>query len=163
VRTALARFRRMVHIRKRAKTMAIRFAILLLYIAVDSKAGLILDLSDPFQSVVPGGHGIYHGTLLNTDPVPYTIESFVLIAPPTDSLVPPTADQLFPILEPAVPFTIAAGDSFTGVILDIMAPLNAQNRNHPFGVEAASSAHNPDGTSIVSNTVLGELDVVPEP
>jgi hypothetical protein len=136
----------------------------LFLVCINGSASLILNITDPNQTAAPGAHAVYHGSLLNTDSVGYTVLSFVTLSAPTDATSPPTADQLFPIGEPAVPFGIAAGAQFTGIVLDITVPLNAQTRSHPFAVEAATNLHGLDGNTIVSNTVLLNLDIAaPEP
>jgi hypothetical protein len=137
---------------------------LLLLVCVNAPAALLLTVSDPNQTVAPDAHAIFHGTLLNTDLVAYNVVSFVMINPPTDATTPPTAAQLFPANEPAVPFHIAAGGGLTGVVVDFTVPITAQLRSHSFGVEAATDVHGSDGQTIVSNNVDASLTVAtPEP
>jgi len=129
---------------------------------INASAALILTITDPHQSVIPGAHAVYHGTLMNTDAVGYTIVAFGGINPPTDATGPPFG-PLFPIAQPAVPFNIAAGGQFTGILWDITVPANAQIRSHNFAIEAASNINGADGQTIVSNFAFGDLTVVPEP
>jgi hypothetical protein len=130
---------------------------------INASAALILTISDPSQTVAPGGHAVYHGTLMNTDAVGYTIVSFGGINPPTDAIGPPTAGQLFPIAQPAVPFDIIAGGQFTGVLWDITVPANAQMRSHSFAIEAVTNTNGVGGQTITSNFAAADLTVVPEP
>jgi hypothetical protein len=132
---------------------------LLLLVCVNASAALLLTVSDPNQTVSPGAHAVFHGNLLNTDAVAYNVVSFVMLNPPTDATTPPTAGQLFPAAEPAVPFHIAAGGEFTGVVVDITVPITAQIRSHSFEVEAATDVHGSDGQTIVSNNVEANLTV----
>src|SRR5437763_1740012 len=134
-----------------------------LLMCMNASASLLLTISDPSQTVTSGAHAVFHGSLFNTDAVPYTVLNFVLLNPPTDSTTPPTADQLFPIVEPAVPFNIGVGGAFTEVLVDITVPITAQTRNHPFSIEAATNMHGADGQTIVSNSVLANLNVVAVP
>ena len=134
--------------------------LMVLVCAHASAAGLILTLSDPNQAVAPGTDAIFHGTLLNSDTVGYNILSFVMLNPPTDATIP--GGPLFPATEPAVPFHLAAGDQFTGIVVDIAVPGTAQIRDHIFQIEAATDVTGPNGT-VVSNSVTADLNVVPEP
>jgi hypothetical protein len=126
---------------------------------INGSASLTLTVNNPNQIVVPGAHAVYSGTLTNTDSVAYTVVLFSAINPPTDATTPPTASQLFPIAEPAVPFNIAAGGQVAGVIMDITVPATAQLRNHSFAVEAVTSSHDTAGNSIVSNFAALNLTV----
>ena len=133
--------------------------VLVALTCMNAPASLLLTINDPSQTAAPGAHAVFHGSLLNTDAVAYSVLSFVLLNTPTDSMTPPTGNQLFPIAEPAVPFNIAVGGTFTGVVVDITVPTSAQTRDHPFVIEAATNLHGPDGQTIVSNSVLADLSV----
>jgi hypothetical protein len=156
-RSSLGAIRRMIM----SKLMRKTFGALLLG-CINASAALILTISDPNQTVTPGAHAVYHGTLINTDAVGYTIVAFGGVNPPTDATGPPFG-PLFPIAQPAVPFDIAAGGQFIGVLWDITVPANAQIRSHNFGIQAASNTNQIDGQTIVSNFAFGNLTVVPEP
>ena len=141
-----------------------KLSALVFLVCTHAMAALILDISDPNQTVVPGDHALFHGTLINTDSVPYTVVTFLLLNPPTDATEPPTGDQIFPLLEPAVPFGIAAAVTFAGIVTDIAVPRTAQMKNHVFSIEAVTDSHTAGGQSIVSNMVSASLNVaVPEP
>lgn len=100
---------------------------------------------------------------MNTDAVGYTVVSFGLLNPPTDAIGPPTLAQLFPFAEPAVPFNIAGGGQFTGILVDIAVPLAAQIKDHNFAIEAATNINGPNVQTITSNFAAADLTVAPEP
>jgi hypothetical protein len=136
------------------------FACLLLLLVASSlsSAALIFSITDPDQTVLPGSHAIYHGVLTNTGGAPINIVTFSFINPPADFMIP-----IFPLTEPAIPFTLQAGGQFSGIVADIAVPTNALSKTHNFGVAAFSDQHNMAGDSIGSNFVSGSLTVVPEP
>jgi hypothetical protein len=132
----------------------------LLLLGSTARASLIFALDDPHQTTSPGGQVAFHGSLQNTDLFAVNIVGFPMIAPPADSL----EDGPFPFDEPAIPFTVGAGGTFTGVILTISVPSTALLSVHNFGIAAATDLHDESGLTIVSNTVIGSLTVaVPEP
>jgi hypothetical protein len=136
------------------------FACLLLLLVASgvASAALIFSVTDANQTVLPGLDAIYHGVLTNTGSGPINIVSFVFINPPADSITP-----IFPLAEPAIPFTLQAGGQFSGIVADISVPINALPITHNFGVAAFSDQHDANGNSIGSNNVNGSLTVAPEP
>jgi hypothetical protein len=139
----------------------LKFLGLMSLMCINASAGLVLVLTDPAQAAAPGADVVFHGNLFNTDSVSYNIVSFVMLNPPTDSTTLPV--QLFPFSEPAVPFQIAAGGEFIGVLVDFAVPVTAEIRSHSFAVEAATDTLGTNGQTIVSNNAGAVLNVVPEP
>ncbi len=132
--------------------------LVLLVASSAASAALIFSLTDADQTVLPGSVAIYHGVLTNTDNAPIDIVSFVFLNPPADFVTP-----IFPLTEPAIPFTLQAGGQFSGIVADISVPIDALPTTHNFGVAAFSDQHDINGDSIGSNNVSGSLTVTPEP
>lgn len=129
---------------------------------------LILSLTDPLQSVRPGAHAVYHGTITNNSNTAFNLIAAPVIAFPSDNRPScSTSDPFFPLCpfpfsQPAFPFLLTAGGVFTGTLLDIAVPEDALIQIHTFSIAVATDQHDAAGISIGSNGVSASLIVVPE-